>query len=178
MHIEYRFGEFPHLTSGGSTNKRRREFPGISRKMHRCYTESKSGSWSGGTGRRTGLKIPRPSLGMRVRPPPPAPGYCDPLRCSRSELGMKKLFRIALPGVLLAAAVPMKAETHELKLTPANVHWGYYDARLKPVLKIASGDTVRVETMLAGGLERLKMAGVPDSEIPDSLKRVESAVTD
>ena len=29
--------------------------------------------WSGGTGRRTGLKIPRPSLVMRVRPPPPAP---------------------------------------------------------------------------------------------------------
>src|SRR5713226_1157899 len=31
--------------------------------------------WSGGTGRRTGLKIPHPSLGMRVRPPPPAPRY-------------------------------------------------------------------------------------------------------
>src|ERR1700730_3503706 len=31
--------------------------------------------WSGGTGRRTGLKIPRPSLGMWVRPPPPAPKY-------------------------------------------------------------------------------------------------------
>lgn len=91
---------------------------------------------------------------------------------------MKKLFPLAITGVLLAAVVPARAETHELKLTPANVHWGYYDARLKPVLKIASGDTVRVETMLAGGLERLKMAGVPDSEIPDSLKRVESGVTD
>lgn len=33
--------------------------------------------WSGGTGRRTGLKIPRPSLGMRVRPPPPAPVFND-----------------------------------------------------------------------------------------------------
>src|SRR5579883_2307222 len=32
--------------------------------------------WSGGTGRRTGLKIPRPSLGMWVRPPPPAPESC------------------------------------------------------------------------------------------------------
>lgn len=89
---------------------------------------------------------------------------------------MKKLFPLAITGVLLAVSV--RAETHDLKLTPANVHWGYYDARLKPVLKIASGDTVRVETMLAGGLERLKMAGVPDSEIPDSLKRVEDAVTD
>jgi acetamidase/formamidase len=91
---------------------------------------------------------------------------------------MKNLFPIAITGVLLAAAVSMRAETHELKLIPANVHWGYYDARLKPVLKIASGDTVRVETMLAGGLERLKLAGVSDAEIPDSLKRIESSVTD
>jgi acetamidase/formamidase len=91
---------------------------------------------------------------------------------------MKTRFRLATTGVLLAAAVSARAETHELKLIPANVHWGYYDARLKPMLKVASGDTVRVETMLAGGLERLKMAGVPDSEIPDSLKQVEKAVTD
>src|SRR5262249_23591801 len=34
--------------------------------------ESKT-CWSGGTGRRTGLKIPRSSLSMWVRPPPPAP---------------------------------------------------------------------------------------------------------
>jgi hypothetical protein len=37
--------------------------------------------WSGGTGRRTGLKIPRPSLGMWVRPPPPAPlKFCEPAK--------------------------------------------------------------------------------------------------
>src|SRR5258708_29229248 len=91
---------------------------------------------------------------------------------------MKRPFLFALTGVLLAAAVSVRAETHELKLIPANVHWGYYDARLKPVLKIASGDTVRVETMVAGGLERLKLAGVPDAEIPNSLKQVEESVAD
>jgi acetamidase/formamidase len=78
----------------------------------------------------------------------------------------------------MAAAVAAWAETHELKLIPANVHWGYYDSRLKPVLRIASGDTVRVETMVAGGLERMALAGVRDSEIPAALKLVESAVTD
>ena len=91
---------------------------------------------------------------------------------------MRGLFSFPAVGVLLAAAACSRAETHDLKLTPANVHWGYYDARLKPVLKIASGDTVRVETMVAGGLERLRLAGVPDTEIPDSLKQVENAVTD
>jgi acetamidase/formamidase len=78
----------------------------------------------------------------------------------------------------MLAAAWLRAESHELKLTPANVHWGYYDARLKPVLKIASGDTVRVETMVAGGLERVQQAGVADAEIPESLKQVERAVTD
>jgi acetamidase/formamidase len=58
------------------------------------------------------------------------------------------------------------------------VHWGYYDGRLKPVLRINPGDTVVVETMVARGLERLRLAGVADDEIPDSLKEVELAVTD
>jgi len=91
---------------------------------------------------------------------------------------MKKLRAFAQVSLILTAAVPACAETHELKLLPANVHWGYYDARLTPVLRVASGDTIRVETMVAGGLERLKMADVPDAEIPDSLKQVERAVTD
>src|SRR5579859_1341457 len=46
--------------------------------------------WSGGTGRRTGLKIPRPSLVMRVRPPPPAPtigAYRQFARSSFSDFG-------------------------------------------------------------------------------------------
>lgn len=67
-------------------------------------------------------------------------------------------------------------QAHELKLAPANVHWGYYDAGIKPVLAIASGDSVRVETMVARGLDRLRLAGVGESEIPDSLKAVEAAI--
>ena len=77
-----------------------------------------------------------------------------------------------------AYALAQSRPTHELKLTPQNVHWGYYDATLKPVLRIASGDTVRVETMVAGGLARLRAAGVQEKEIPDALKAVESAVTE
>jgi acetamidase/formamidase len=87
-------------------------------------------------------------------------------------------FQIMVVGVLFATAASLKAETYDLKLTPANVHWGYYDARLKPVLKIASGDIVHVETMVAGGLARLRLAGVQESEIPDALKQVENAVTE
>ena len=68
--------------------------------------------------------------------------------------------------------------THDLTLTPERVHWGYYDSRVRPVLRIASGDRVRVETMIAGGLQRLRLAGVNESEIPEPLKAVEARVTD
>ena len=51
---------------------------------------------------------------------------------------------IAASGVLLVSAVSAVAQTHELKLSPENVHWGDFDASVKPVLRIASGETVRV----------------------------------
>src|SRR5262245_11583618 len=86
--------------------------------------------------------------------------------------------------ILIAASViffvwtsgSAQSKTHDLKLEPKNIHWGYYDAKLAPVLRIASGDTVRVETMVAGGLQRLRLAGVQENEIPQSLKVIEDAV--
>lgn len=81
--------------------------------------------------------------------------------------------------VLLAPLASSQSRpVHELRLVPQHVHWGYYDATLKPVLRIASGDTVRVETMLAGGLARLRAAGVSEAELPESMKAVEAAVTE
>jgi acetamidase/formamidase len=79
--------------------------------------------------------------------------------------------------LFFSASLYAQSRTHDLRLIPQNVHWGYYDGQIKPVLRINSGDTLRVETMVARGLERLKLAGVADEEIPASLKAVESAVT-
>src|SRR5574341_2635788 len=90
---------------------------------------------------------------------------------------MKKLTLLTTAVVLMAAlASPQSARTHDLTLLPEHVHWGYYDAAVKPVLRMASGDTVRVETMVAGGLQRLRLAGVTEAEIPESLKAVENTV--
>ncbi|MGH9786832.1 MAG: acetamidase/formamidase family protein, partial [Terriglobia bacterium] len=91
---------------------------------------------------------------------------------------MNRIIPWAVSLAILASALPLAAQVRDIKLVPANVHWGYYDARVKPILTIRSGDTVRVETMLAGGLERVRLAGVPESEIPAALKEVENAVTD
>jgi len=78
--------------------------------------------------------------------------------------------------IALWSGVHAQSRSHELKLEPKNVHWGYYDAKVPPVLRIASGDTIRVETMVARGLERVRLAGVREDEIPQSLKLVEENV--
>lgn len=92
---------------------------------------------------------------------------------------MNRIVRLAMITVFLALAISATAQqTHELKLAPGNVHWGYYDAGVKPVLRIASGDTVRVETLSASGVARLKEAGVAEAEIPATLLEVEKAITE
>ena len=47
---------------------------------------------------------------------------------------------------------------HHLASTPDTVHWGWFDAALKPVLTIDSGDRVTVETV-SGGPANLPGAG-------------------
>jgi acetamidase/formamidase len=94
---------------------------------------------------------------------------------------MSRVF--AFPFVVVSVAgvwaqAPPPPRTHDLRLTPEHVHWGYYDPALPPVLRVASGDRVRVETMVAGGLIRLRLAGATEAEIPESLKAVERAVTE
>jgi acetamidase/formamidase len=86
---------------------------------------------------------------------------------------------VALSAGVPAAALRAQApRVHELPLRPESVHWGYYDPKIPPALRVTSGDRVRVETMVAGGLQRLRLAGAPESDIPESLKAVEQRVTE
>ena len=39
------------------------------------------------------------------------------------------------------------ATTRLLKATPDTVHWGFFDAKLKPLLSVASGVTVTISTV-------------------------------
>jgi acetamidase/formamidase len=92
---------------------------------------------------------------------------------------MNTFSRISAALLLATGSIAAQApHTHDLKLVPGNVHWGYYDAAVKPVLRVASGDTVRVEAMVARGLARLRAAGVQEDEIPESMKIVERTVTE
>jgi acetamidase/formamidase len=44
---------------------------------------------------------------------------------------------------------------HELPALPQNIHWGYHDAALPPVLRVASGDTVHLTSWAAADASAL-----------------------
>src|SRR5262249_32527569 len=48
------------------------------------------------------------------------------------------------------------AEVHTLKPTPKTVAWGHYDASTPPVLRVKSGDTVEVQTLITSTPPRLE----------------------
>src|SRR5437773_3965320 len=68
------------------------------------------------------------------------------------------------------AVAPAQCEerTHELKASPTTVHRGFFDASLKPVLTIDSGDVVRLTTT-TGNPRYFETLGVPKEKIPPEL---------
>src|ERR1700674_3999755 len=74
---------------------------------------------------------------------------------------------ICVGTVLMCAAGQAQGEEkiHELKASPATVHRGFFDASLKPVLTIDSGDIVRLWTT-TGNPRYFESLGVPKENNP------------
>src|SRR6202040_4234653 len=70
---------------------------------------------------------------------------------------------------LLARSAHAQA-TYTLKATPKTVAWGYYDAKAAPVLRVKSGDTVSIETLITNSPKRLEDAGLPPEQVEQSLR--------
>ena len=75
---------------------------------------------------------------------------------------------------LVTAGAP---QTHRLEATPATVAYGYYWSQATPVLHIASGDIIDVDTLLTNTPAGLAKAGVPEAQIQPSLKAIVAEVT-
>jgi acetamidase/formamidase len=75
------------------------------------------------------------------------------------------------------AAAPGTPRTHRLEATPATVAYGYYWSEAAPVLRIASGDIIDVDTLLTNTPAGLEKAGVSDARIQSSLKAIVAEVT-
>src|ERR1700752_3885918 len=69
------------------------------------------------------------------------------------------------PAIVRAQSSP---KVHELKASPATVHRGFFDASLKPVLTIDSGDIVRLWTT-TGNPRYFESLGVPKEKSPAEL---------
>lgn len=68
--------------------------------------------------------------------------------------------------------------TYTLKATPKTVAWGHYDASTPPVLRIKSGDTVEVQTLITTSPKRLEDAGLPPEQVEKSLRDIYAEVKD
>src|SRR5438105_8952852 len=80
--------------------------------------------------------------------------------------------------VICAAAQAQCADkVYELKPSAHTVHRGFFDASLKPVLTIDSGDIVRLETA-TGNPRYFERLGVPKEKIPAELYDVYAGVED
>src|SRR5258705_13884928 len=65
----------------------------------------------------------------------------------------------------------------QLKPTPKTIAWGYYDASTPPVMRIKSGDTVEVQTLITSSPTRLEGAGVKPEDVEQPLRDIWKEVT-
>jgi acetamidase/formamidase len=67
---------------------------------------------------------------------------------------------------------------HVLTPSPSTVVWGHYWAKTPPVLRIKSGDQVKVQTLHVGDPDRLEKAGLPPEKIEPELRDIYREVKD
>src|ERR1043166_8411377 len=73
-------------------------------------------------------------------------------------------FAVEAGGQQPPATTANASGVYQLKPTPKTVAWGYYDASTPPVLRVKSGDTVEVQTLITSSPSRLEGAGVPPGQ--------------
>ena len=83
-----------------------------------------------------------------------------------------------LLGISVCTPQTVAQTTHALKATPKTVAWGYYDAKATPVLRVKSGDTVEIQTLITNSPKRLEEAGVPPEQVEQALRDVADQVKD
>jgi len=100
---------------------------------------------------------------------------CAGIACGQQSSGAKAAQQKSNVKALLKESNVVKLEA-----TPATVAWGHYDDASAPVLRVKSGDTVRVRTVLTSSPTRLERAGVAPDQVEQQLRELymEGAVPD
>ncbi|HLZ88678.1 MAG TPA: acetamidase/formamidase family protein, partial [Puia sp.] len=76
--------------------------------------------------------------------------------------------------ITLFAQQGTESDPYLLEPTPTTVAWGHYWSEYPPVLKIRSGDFVKIHTLLTSNPERLEAAGVPADQVEKQLRDVQA----
>src|SRR5690348_10536456 len=93
---------------------------------------------------------------------------------TRREQTMTRL-QCAAVLLLVCFAVPLlgqqparpAGDSYQLKPSPKTATWGYYDAKTPAAVRIKSGDTVEIQTLVTSSRERFESVGLwPDRVEP------------
>ena len=96
------------------------------------------------------------------------------MSCPRNVLAL-----VTFAIICLISAQEANAQAkYTLKPTPKTVAWGYYDAKTPPVLRVKSGDTVEIQTLITNSPKRLEEAGLPPDQVEQSLRDITDQVKD
>lgn len=104
----------------------------------------------------------------------------DSRNCFRKVNMRRTVAAVAVAALAAPVLVAQKSagRIHTLEPSPSTVAYGYYDAAAKPVLRVASGDTVRIHTLITSTPARLEAAGVAKDRIEPSLREIVDQVKD
>ncbi|MCH7825997.1 MAG: acetamidase/formamidase family protein [Acidobacteria bacterium] len=89
--------------------------------------------------------------------------------CGRGSVVVAAGLVVALAS--LAQGAPAQ-QMHRLEAGPSTVAFGYYWSEAEPVLRIASGDIIDVDTMLTSNPNRLEAMGLPPDQVQQSLRDI------
>src|ERR1700752_4141640 len=86
-----------------------------------------------------------------------------------------KLFALIVGLIIVASAHAQ--QPLQLKPTPKTIAWGHYDASTPPVMRMKSGDTVEIHTLIVTSPARLEGAGVKPEDVEQPLREIWREVT-
>jgi acetamidase/formamidase len=97
-----------------------------------------------------------------------------------TRTAVSAIFLLAYFVPSLPAQQPSEStgQFYQLKSTPKTVVWGYYDAKTPPVLRIKSGDTVEIQTLVTSSPERFASASVQPDQIEQPLRDIFKEIKD
>jgi acetamidase/formamidase len=96
----------------------------------------------------------------------------------KTAVGMTGVMVGLLAWLFCSVRANAQQATYTLKATPKTVAWGYYDAKAEPVLRVKSGDTVEIQTLITNSPKGLEKAGLPPDQVEQSLRDITDQVKD